>query len=128
MDTLTVVERSERMARIRSKDTEPELLVRSAAHRLGYRFRLHRKDLPGAPDLVFPARKKVVFVHGCFWHAHAGCKVANRPRLAGRFGMRSSNETKRVMLVTKSSCGVRDGMCLSCGNARLTKLIAFNTD
>jgi DNA mismatch endonuclease (patch repair protein) len=80
MDTMTVAERSERMARIRSKDTKPELRVRHLLHRLGYRFRLHRKDLPGSPDLVFPSRRKVIFVHGCFWHAHDACKVANRPK------------------------------------------------
>ena len=58
------------MRRIRSKDTKPELIVRSLAHRIGYRFRLHRKDLPGNPDLVFSSRRKVIFVHGCFWHQH----------------------------------------------------------
>lgn len=80
MDTLTVAQRSERMARIRSKDTKPELRVRSLIHGLGYRYRLHRKNLPGKPDLIFPSRRKVIFVHGCFWHAHADCKVANRPK------------------------------------------------
>jgi DNA mismatch endonuclease (patch repair protein) len=58
------------MSRIRSRNTRPEMIVRSLAHRLGYRFRLHRKDLPGKPDLVFPSRRKVVFVHGCFFHMH----------------------------------------------------------
>ena len=58
------------MSRVREKNTCPELKVRSLVHRLGYRFRLHRKDLPGRPDLVFPSRKKIVFVHGCFWHGH----------------------------------------------------------
>lgn len=58
------------MRAIKSRDTVPELLVRRVAHRLGYRFRVHRKDLPGKPDLVFPARHKVIFVHGCFWHSH----------------------------------------------------------
>jgi DNA mismatch endonuclease Vsr len=80
MDTLTIAGRSERMTRIRSKNTKPELIVRSIVHSLGYRFRLHRRDLAGSPDLVFPSQKKAVFVHGCFWHAHAGCKVANRPK------------------------------------------------
>jgi DNA mismatch endonuclease, patch repair protein len=80
MDTLTVAERSARMARIRSKNTRPELLVRKLVHSLGYRFRLHRSGLPGRPDLVFPSRRKVVFVHGCFWHAHDNCKTANRPK------------------------------------------------
>lgn len=80
MDTLTKAQRSERMAKIRSKNTQPELRVRTRAHALGYRFRLHRRDLPGSPDLVFPSRGKVVFVHGCFWHAHANCKTGNRPK------------------------------------------------
>jgi DNA mismatch endonuclease (patch repair protein) len=68
------------MARIRNKDTAPELAVRSTAHQLGYRFRLHRRDLPGSPDLVFPARRKVVFVHGCFWHRHPRCRLAYEPK------------------------------------------------
>jgi len=80
MDTLTTQQRSERMSRIRGKDTQPELVVRRSLHQSGYRFRLHRRDLPGAPDLVFPCRKKVVFVHGCFWHAHDGCRIANKPK------------------------------------------------
>jgi DNA mismatch endonuclease (patch repair protein) len=68
------------MARIKSKDTQPELRVRRLAHALGYRYRVHRRDLPGCPDLVFPSRRKVIFVHGCFWHGHKGCKVANKPK------------------------------------------------
>src|ERR1041384_7536980 len=80
MDIMTTAERSERMARIRSKDTKPELLVRRLLHRLGFRYRLHRRDLPGAPDLIFPARKMVVVVHGRLWHAHEGCNVANQPK------------------------------------------------
>lgn len=68
--------RSEVMSRIKGRDTKPELFVRSLIHRLGYRYRLHRKDLPGTPDLVFPARSKVIFVHGCFWHQHSDPKCA----------------------------------------------------
>jgi DNA mismatch endonuclease (patch repair protein) len=67
------MDRSENMRAIRGKDTKPEMAVRSLVHGLGYRFRLHRADLPGKPDLAFPARRKVIFVHGCFWHSHA-CK------------------------------------------------------
>jgi len=67
------------MRRIRSKGMLPELAVRSLVHRMGYRFRLHRKDLPGKPDLVFVSRRKVIFVHGCFWHAH-DCKMAHKPK------------------------------------------------
>lgn len=68
------------MARIKAKDSVPELRVRRTAHALGYRFRLHRKELPGCPDLVFPARKAAIFVHGCFWHAHQGCPDGRMPR------------------------------------------------
>lgn len=66
-----------RMARIRKKDTKPELVVRRLAHRLGYRFRLHRRDLPGCPDLAFPRLRKAIFVHGCFWHRH-GCALSGK--------------------------------------------------
>ncbi len=70
-DKLSAAKRSRNMASIRSKDMKPELAVRKMAHALGFRFRLHRKDLPGKPDLVFPKYRAVIFVHGCFWHQHA---------------------------------------------------------
>jgi DNA mismatch endonuclease (patch repair protein) len=78
-DNLTPEQRKKTMARVKSQDTTPEMKVRRLVHSLGYRFRLHRKDLPGKPDLVFPRLKKVVFVHGCFWHGHKGCKASKRP-------------------------------------------------
>lgn len=68
---------STRMRRIRKTDTKPELVVRRAVHRLGYRFRLHQRDLPGTPDLVFPRLRKVIFVHGCFWHQH-DCRLGSK--------------------------------------------------
>lgn len=71
---------SEQMRRIRKVDTKPELLVRRLAHRLGYRYRLHRRDLPGTPDLVFPSKRKVVLVHGCFWHQHQCALGSKQPR------------------------------------------------
>jgi len=80
MDTLTKTERTERMSRIRSKYTKPELHVRRLVYSLGYRYRLHRRDLPGTPDLVFPSRRKVIFVHGCFWHRHTGCPNTRWPK------------------------------------------------
>ena len=80
MDTLTRIERSKRMALIRGKNTKPELLVREIAHSIGYRFRLHVSDLPGKPDLVFPKLRKVIFVHGCYWHRHPGCALARLPK------------------------------------------------
>jgi DNA mismatch endonuclease (patch repair protein) len=79
VDTLSPEARSERMGRIRSKHTKPEMLVRRLVHGLGYRYRLHKRDLPGSPDLIFKSRKKVVFVHGCFWHGHA-CKLGRMPK------------------------------------------------
>ncbi len=72
--------RSNLMARVKSADTKPELIVRSVAHRLGFRFRLHQKSLPGSPDLVFPRHRKIVFVHGCFWHRHKQCSRASTPK------------------------------------------------
>lgn len=79
MDRITSAERSAQMSLVKSKNTGPELLVRRLAHSLGYRYRLHGAKLPGKPDLVFARRKKVVFVHGCFWHRHAGCRKATTP-------------------------------------------------
>ncbi len=80
MDTLSPIERSKRMSLIRNRDTMPELVVRRLVHRLGFRYRLHRSDLPGKPDLVFSKRRKVVFVHGCFWHRHPDCSLARLPK------------------------------------------------
>jgi DNA mismatch endonuclease, patch repair protein len=80
MDKLTRAARSILMSHVRSKDTKPELVVRSMVHRMGFRYRLHSKTLPGSPDLVFARSKKVVFVHGCFWHGH-NCRAGrNRPQ------------------------------------------------
>jgi len=80
LDTLTPEQRSERMSRVRSKNTKPEMIVRKITHSLGYRYRLHRKDLPGHPDMVFPSKQKAIFVHGCFWHRHEGCSRCRTPK------------------------------------------------
>lgn len=82
MDTLTPKQRSERMSRVRGADTKPEMAVRSLVHSMGYRYRLHTTTIPGKPDLAFASRKKVIFVHGCFWHRHdaQGCKLARLPK------------------------------------------------
>ncbi len=81
-DKISKERRSENMRRIRSKDMKPEMVVRSLSHRLGYRHRLHNKKLPGKPDLSYPGRKKVIFVHGCYWHQHGDpeCKISRRPK------------------------------------------------
>ena len=82
MDTLTKQQRSERMSRIRNKDTGPELTVRRLVHSLGYRYRLHGRKMPGRPDLVFRSRRAVIFVHGCFFHRHLdpACRLARLPK------------------------------------------------
>ncbi|MBC3932615.1 very short patch repair endonuclease [Undibacterium curvum] len=79
MDTLTPEQRRRAMAAVKSRDTKPELVVRRLLHGAGYRFRLQRKDLPGKPDIVLTRFNAVIFVHGCFWHQHSGCKRALRP-------------------------------------------------
>lgn len=78
-------ERSANMAKVRGKNTKPEMTVRRAAHALGLRFRLHRRDLAGTPDLIFPKRKIALFVHGCFWHRHDGCSKASTPKTRAAF-------------------------------------------
>ena len=85
MDRISKEHRSWNMSRIRNKDTTPEKIVRSLLHRMGYRFRLHRKDLPGNPDIVLPKYRTVIFVHGCFWHRHKGCKFAYTPKTRVEF-------------------------------------------
>lgn len=87
-DTLSPEKRSWNMSRIRGRDTKPELLVRSLLHRMGYRFRLHRKDLPGKPDIVLPKYRTAIFVHGCFWHRHSGCRLAYEPKSRVEFWRR----------------------------------------
>ena len=85
MDALSPERRSWNMSRIKSGHTAPELIVRSILHRIGYRFSLHRKDLAGRPDVVLPKYQTVVFVHGCFWHRHKGCKDATMPKTRRAF-------------------------------------------
>ena len=79
MDRLTPERRSWLMSRVRGRNTSTELRVRRVAHAMGFRYRLHRRDLPGTPDLVFPRRRVAMFVHGCFWHRHEGCRGATTP-------------------------------------------------
>lgn len=96
MDKLSSEERSKLMAKVKSKNTKPELSVRKLIFSLGYRYRLHSTKLPGSPDLVFPGRKKVIFVHGCFWHRHEGCKHATTPQSKQEYwGAKFSRTIKR---------------------------------
>ncbi|MCY4673638.1 MAG: very short patch repair endonuclease [Bacteroidetes bacterium] len=84
-DPLTARQRSELMGRISSKDTKPEMMVRRLVHGMGYRYRLHARELPGRPDLVFRPRRKAIFVHGCFWHRHPGCSANRLPTTRREF-------------------------------------------
>lgn len=93
-DVFTPEQRSRIMARVKGSNTRPEKVVRSLLHSMGYRFRLHRKDLPGKPDIVLPGRKTVIFVHGCFWHSHPDCRRATRPVGNKKFWDKKLNATK----------------------------------
>ncbi len=84
-DKLSTEQRSDNMRRVKGKNTKPEHLVRQTLHALGLRFRLHRRDLPGSPDIVLPSRRLAIFVHGCFWHRHQGCRRATMPNVRREF-------------------------------------------
>lgn len=94
-DNMTTEQRSERMSRVRNKDTKPERVVRSLLHRLGYRFRLHDKKLSGKPDIVLARHRKVVFIHGCFWHRHGVCRALSIPENNSDFWARKFAENVR---------------------------------
>ncbi len=126
MDRISKEHRSWNMSRIRSKDTRPEMIVRSLLHKNGFRFRLHCKDLPGNPDIVLPKYRTVIFVHGCFWHRHPGCRFAYEPRTHADFWRAkfAANERRdadvrqqlrrsawRVMVVWE--CAVGDSACMA---------------
>lgn len=98
------------MAAIRGRDTSAELQVRRMLHRLGYRFRLHRRDLPGTPDIVLPRYRTVIFVHGCFWHRHPGCRFTTHPRTRSEFWkekFRQNIDRDRRQLVEIEALGWR---------------------
>ena len=100
-DTFTPEKRSAVMRGIKSENTKPEKIVRSLAHALGYRFRIHQSDLPGKPDIVFAGRKKIIFVHGCFWHGHTACKGGHVPKSNNAYWVtkiaRNKTRDKRVV-------------------------------
>lgn len=92
VDRLSPEARSRNMARISGKDTSPEMTIRRLLHAMGYRYRLHVRGLPGRPDIAFPGRRKVVLVHGCFWHRHPSCRYAYRPKSRVEFWDRKFTE------------------------------------
>jgi DNA mismatch endonuclease, patch repair protein len=106
-DKFSSKKRSEIMSRVTGYDTKPEKLVRTILHNMGYRFRLHRKDLPGRPDIVLPLHKKIILVHGCFWHGHKGCNRSKRPTSNVEFWnrklTRNIERDKQILRDLKSS-------------------------
>ncbi len=111
VDRLSKEKRSWNMSRIQNRDTKPELIVRSLLHRMGYRFRLHRKDLPGNPDIVLPKHKTVIFVHGCFWHRHKGCRFSYMPKTRVKFWRKKfqgniERDKKHIIALKKSGWNV----------------------
>jgi len=94
-DIYSKQKRSQIMSKISGKNTKPEIIIRKIAHNLGYRFRLHKKDLPGKPDLVFPKYKKVIFVNGCFWHGHSKCSRSNLPTTRKMFWKEKIENNKK---------------------------------
>jgi DNA mismatch endonuclease (patch repair protein) len=111
------------MKAIKSKNTKPEMVVRRLVHKLGYRYRLHRPDLPGKPDLVFALKKKVIFVHGCFWHAHSATRCTNgrRPKTNAEYWTRKLNRTVERDLSNISSLKRRGWKVLVIWECKLTK-------
>lgn len=132
MDVFSRAKRSQIMSRVGGKNTKPEIAVRSLLHSLGYRFRLHRKDLPGKPDITLPKYKKVIFVHGCFWHGHEDCPRSKRPSTNEEFwrekldkNIERDKETVTALkklgwdVLTVWACEVKDT------NKLKTKLLSF---
>jgi len=126
VDVFTKEKRHEIMASVKGRDTKPERIVRSFVHRMGFRFSLHRKDLPGKPDIVLPRYGKVIFVHGCFWHAHTNCRKATIPATNTKFWMEKIAKNKLRDAKTKRQLR-RDGwqvlVVWECEIARTEKLL-----
>ena len=101
-------QRSRNMSAIKSKNTKPEIKVRKVLHSMGYRFRLHSKDLPGSPDIVLPKYKTVIFVHGCFWHRHENCKYASTPKTRKEFWNKKFTENKKRDLEIQEKIKILD--------------------
>ncbi|HVA50079.1 MAG TPA: DNA mismatch endonuclease Vsr [Pirellulales bacterium] len=125
MDMLTGAQRSALMGRVRGKDTKPELALRRLLHRMGYRFRLHRRDLPGSPDLVLPRFKLAIFVHGCFWHRHPRCRLATTPATNSAFWLekfRTNRKRDRRNQRQLAAAGWRVLVVWQCELAQVDKL------
>lgn len=125
-DTLSTEKRSWNMSRIRGKDTQPELIVRSILHRYGFRFRLHHKGLPGKPDIVLRKYKTVILVHGCFWHRHNNCPDATTPKSrSGYWENKFKENTERDKRTTEAlkNSGWKVIIVWECETSKPEKLI-----
>lgn len=123
----TPEDRSRTMRAVKGKDTKPEMKVRRMVHGMGYRYRLHRKDLPGKPDLVFPSRKKVLFVHGCFWHGHDCSRGARVPKSNRDYWISKINRN-RDRDAQSNDALLKDGWCvLTIWECELKDLESVNT-
>jgi DNA mismatch endonuclease, patch repair protein len=123
--------RSRNMARIRAKDTQPELRVRRALHAAGFRFRLHRRGLPGTPDLVLPRFRTVIFVHGCFWHRHTGCRMTSVPKTrAAYWDAKFTANMERDTRVRRQleEAGWNVVVIWECGTRDAAEIVAFVRD
>lgn len=131
-DTISAERRSWNMSRIRGKDTQPEKQLRSLMHRAGFRFRLHDKNLPGKPDIVLPRYQTVIFVNGCFWHRHPGCKKAYTPKSKREFWQAKFDATVQRDKETKKSLELLDWIVLTVWECELKRdpnnLVAKITD
>ena len=110
-DVFTPEKRSWIMSRVHQRDTKPEMLVRSMIFRMGFRYRLHRRDLPGSPDVVLSRYKKIIFVHGCFWHRHTGCRFTAKPKTrpafwAAKFKANQQRDRRAVRALRANGWGV----------------------
>jgi DNA mismatch endonuclease (patch repair protein) len=127
MDKLDAERRSANMSRIRSKDMAPELAVRRLVHSLGFRFRLHRRDLPGRPDIVLPKHRKIVFVHGCFWHLHTACREGRIPSSRREYWepkLTRNRARDAAHLVALRAAGWKCLVVWECETSDLTTLLA----
>jgi DNA mismatch endonuclease (patch repair protein) len=125
MDKITTAQRSANMSKIHAKNTKPEMAVRRLLHRLGYRFRIHSSFLPGKPDIYFTGRNLAIFVHGCFWHQHAGCKHAVLPKTRTEFWipkLRGNQERDRQNIEQLDAMGWKTLVIWECETKRAEEL------
>lgn len=126
-DIFSKEKRHEVMAKVKGQNTMPEMIVRSMIHRMGFRFSLHRKDLPGKPDIVLPKHRKIVLVHGCFWHGHVHCKKAMIPKSNVEFWtnkIETNRKRDRKVIYELRKSGWRVLVIWQCEIRRLDKLTA----